>query len=93
MIISGDLQARVHSASRSANGNELTLARERQAKQNFGISWSPAMACLAWLWLLAFFATYYGSTTTTGLTPDGWRLERHERIDDERIGSEWIGCN
>jgi hypothetical protein len=27
--------ARVRTASRSANGNELTLARERQAKQNF----------------------------------------------------------
>jgi hypothetical protein len=29
--------ARVRTASRSANGNELTLARERQAKQNFAL--------------------------------------------------------
>jgi len=42
-------------------GNELTLARERQAKQNFVGFVVSGIVCLAWLWLLAFFATYYGS--------------------------------
>ena len=32
----------MRSASRSANGNELTLARERQAKQSCAFLWSPA---------------------------------------------------
>jgi uncharacterized RDD family membrane protein YckC len=36
------LQARVRSASRSANGNELTLARERRAKQSCAFLWSLA---------------------------------------------------
>jgi hypothetical protein len=67
VIISGDLQARV----RSANGNQLTLARERQAKQSCALLWSPWNLCRAWLWLLAFFATCYDDRIhTTGLMPD-----------------------
>ena len=37
-------QARVRSASQSANGNELTLACERQAKQNFRLLLSATCA-------------------------------------------------
>jgi hypothetical protein len=35
VIINVDLQARVRSASRSTKRNQLTLARERQTKQNY----------------------------------------------------------
>ncbi len=35
------MQARVRSASRSANGNQLTLARERQVKQSSAFVWFP----------------------------------------------------
>jgi hypothetical protein len=56
VIISGDLrehdlQARVRSANRSANGNQLTLARERQAKQSSAFFSVSGTLCPAGLWL------------------------------------------
>jgi hypothetical protein len=69
----------VRSASRSANGNQLTLARERQAKQSCALLWSPAFV-LAWLWLLAFFDDLtYDHRIDEGRTDDDWIDELSDR--------------
>jgi hypothetical protein len=92
-----DLQTRVRSASRSANGNQLTLARERQAKQSCAFLWSPAfvpgLALAAGILRDLLTATclsrlaYYDLTDDhridKGRTDDNW-------IDDDRIDDDWI---
>jgi hypothetical protein len=92
-----DLQTRVRSASRSANGNQLTLARERQAKQSCAFLWSPAfvpgLALAAGILRDLLTATclsrlaYYDLTDDhridKGRTDDNW-------IDDDRINNDRI---
>ncbi len=66
------MQARVRSASRSANGNQLTLARERQAKQSCAFVWFPPFGL--GLALAAGFSSttdYRDLTTTTGQMTGG----------------------
>jgi hypothetical protein len=65
------------SASRSANGNQLTLARKRQAKQSWAFLAVSGILCPAWLWLLVFFGLanddliYHHRIDETGLTTTG----------------------
>jgi uncharacterized RDD family membrane protein YckC len=72
------MQARVRSASQSANGNQLTLARERRRSKAARFSWSPAFVPAR---------TLAAGVVRDPPTTIGWM---HDGADDKGTCGGWI---